>query len=230
MERVLRRFGVLQGPGQGRPLPDMAPRYNVAPTQEIGAVVVEGGQRLLKRLRWGLVPRWADSPAVGAHMINARVETVAQKPAFREAFAQRRCLIPADGFYEWRKEPGGKGKTPMCIQLRDRAVFAFAGLWERWRGPDGRKFETCAIITVPANEKVAPIHDRMPAILRREDEAAWLDPAVTDPRQLLALLEPLPAESMVMRVVSPRVNRPEVDEPSLIDEADPPPQTQGTLF
>lgn len=226
MERVLRRFGVVQGTGPGA----LLPRFNVAPTQEIAAVVVEGGRRVLKRLRWGLVPRWADSSAAAHHMINARAETVAEKPAFREALRQRRCLIPADGFYEWRKEPVGKGKTPMCIQLRDRSVFAFAGLWERWRGADGRELESCAIITVPANEKIAAIHDRMPAILRREDEDAWLDPAITDPAALLPLLKPLPPEAMVMHEVSPRVNKPEVDEPSLIDEADPPPHTQGSLF
>ncbi len=220
---ILNRFGVTQ------PRAAIDARYNIAPTQEIPAIVIENGQRVLRTFRWGLVPRWADSPLIGSNLINARAETVATKPAFREALRHRRCLIPSDGFYEWRKERGG-AKTPMCVRLKDRSLFGYAGIYERWTSPDGQTLETCAIITVPSNDLVATIHDRMPAILRPTDEATWLDPAVTDPEIVTPLLRPLESDLMELYAVSRAVNKPDVDNASLIDRAEAPPHTQGELF
>lgn len=207
---------------------DLRARYNIAPTQEVPAVVTEGGRRVLRTFRWGLIPKWADGPGMGQHLINARAETVCEKPAFREALRHRRCLIPSDGFYEWQKIKGGK--IPQCIRLRSGEPFGFAGLWERWTSATGEVVESCAIITTPANELIARVHDRMPAILRPNDEAAWLDPALTDPAALLPLLSPFPADLMRLYPVSHRVGTPLVDEPSLMDEVQPPPHTQGELF
>jgi len=156
---------------------NLEPRFNIAPAQTVAIVRLRanGDGRELALVRWGLVPAWAKEPAIGGKMINARAEGIAAKPAFRAAFRQRRALVLADGFYEWRKVEGSR-KQPMLIRRRDHAPFAFAGLWEVWRGPDG-PLETCTIVTTAANALLAPIHDRMPVILDPADHEAWLDPA-----------------------------------------------------
>ncbi len=198
-------------------VPRLPPRYNVAPTQDV-AVVREGGRgkgRSVDLVRWGLIPAWAKDPTIGSRLINARAETLAVKPAFESAFRYRRCLIPSDGFYEWEKTP--RGKQPHYIRMRDGRVFAYAGLWERWEDPGHDPIETCTIITTDANELVAPIHDRMPAIVRPERYDEWLDPAHRDPRSLRPLLTAYPAEEMASHPVSTYVNRPEHDGPACIE-------------
>lgn len=192
-------------------------RYNIAPTQNV-AVVTQNGARHLGSYHWGLIPSWAKDPAIGNRMINARAETLAEKPSFRTALTRRRCLIPADGFYEWQAAPDGAkgGKTPTYLHRRDSGLFAFAGLWDEWHAPDGSPLRSCTIITTTPNAVASRIHDRMPVILRPDDEAFWLDPAVTDTRELLPLLVPSPAEDMEAYPVSRRVNVPVSDDPELI--------------
>jgi putative SOS response-associated peptidase YedK len=153
--------------------PDLRPRYNIAPGQEVLCVIRDGANRI-EPLRWGLIPFWAKDPAIGNRLINARAETVAEKPSFRSAFAKRRCLVVADGFFEWR--PAGKRKVPVYIFLKSKKPFGFAGLYESWKDPGGREIRTCTIITTEANEIVRPIHDRMPVILPEGVEDRWLDP------------------------------------------------------
>lgn len=201
--------------------PNLPPRYNIAPTQAVAAVRVKptGGAREVALLRWGLVPPWADEPGIGARMINARAETVAEKAAFRAAFRRRRCLIPADGFYEWRRT-GGK-KQPFYLRLGCGRTFAFAGLWERWRGAGGEVLETCAIITTEANELVAAVHDRMPVILRPDDYRVWLEPAALDLGAAKALFRPYPAQDMVAHAVSLRVNSPRHDDDACVAPLEP---------
>ncbi|MBI3507303.1 MAG: SOS response-associated peptidase [Proteobacteria bacterium] len=168
---------------EGAPV-NLQPRWNVAPTQAAPVVRLAGdGSREFGMLHWGLVPYWAEDTSLQSHMINARGETVHEKPAFRQAFKQRRCLVPADGFYEWQTT-GAKTKQPLLFRMRDRAPFAFAGLWERWIPPQGEVLETFTIVNTAANEAMAPFHDRVPVILSRQDYAAWLDPAV-DARELV---------------------------------------------
>ncbi|MCK6484322.1 MAG: SOS response-associated peptidase [Phycisphaerae bacterium] len=196
-------------------LADLPPRYNVAPTQIVPIVRFDDGRRVTP-MRWGLVPAWADDPAIGNRLINARGETLASKASFRTAFRKRRCLVPADGFYEWPKSP--RGKTPMRIALADGGVFAFAGLWERWTGPAGDELLTFTIVTTDANEKLKPIHDRMPVILEPASEERWLDPQI-DPAKLKDLIRPAPPDRLVAYAVSKRVNSPKNDEPSLIRPA-----------
>ncbi len=189
------------------PLPNLAPSWNRAPTQEALAVRrhPETGARHLDPLRWGLVPRWAKDPAVGSRMINARGESLAEKPAFRDAFAKRRCIVTADGFYEWRTE--GKAKQPFAVAMADGAPMPLAGLWEGWRAPDGSILRTCTIVTTAANERLRAIHGRMPVILPREAWPAWLGEAPAGPEDLLALLRPCAAEALAVWPVSSRVNR-----------------------
>ena len=199
------------------PLPTLAPRYNIAPTQPVATVIraPDGERNWLVLMRWGLIPRWAKERSIGARLINARAETVHQKPSFRDALRRRRCLVVADGFYEWRKT--ATARQPYFVTLRERRPFGFAGLWERWRDPHtGEELTTCTLITAPANAQVAPIHERMPVILPREVYAAWLDPALTDPRVARELLRPLPAEEMRAWPVSRRVNNPANDDPTLL--------------
>jgi putative SOS response-associated peptidase YedK len=195
-------------------VPDLGARYNIAPTQAVPVVRQTGSRRELALLRWGLIPHWAREERTGYSMINARAETVAQKPAFRAAMRTRRCLVPADGFYEWRA--AGRVKQPYHIRLRDADVFAFAGLWEHWTGEDGREIESFTIIVTDANEQLRPIHDRMPVILSPGDYALWLDPAVRDPQRLMPLLKPYPSERVLLTPVSPRVNSPGNDDPDCI--------------
>lgn len=190
--------------------PVWTPRYNIAPTQTVPAILFgEQGKRYFKPLRWGLIPAWAKDSAMGAKMINARSETVTEKPTFRSAFKQRRCLILADGFYEWKKQQGRK--QPFYYQLEKGQPFGFAGLWERWKAPEGDFWETCTILTTDANELLAKVHDRMPVLLHREDYDQWLDPGVRDTEALRSLLRPYEAEAMTARPVSPSVNSPAND-------------------
>jgi len=195
--------------------PELLPRYNIAPTQLV-AVAPNTGENRIELFRWGLIPSWAKDPKIGARMINARSETLAEKPSFRAAYRQRRCLVLADGFYEWRKEPGRKTKTPFYLQLKSGEPFAFAGLWEVWQAPDGLAVPSCTIITTRPNALVAPIHNRMPVILRPEAYQQWLDPAEQPPAQLQPLLQPYPAEEMTAYPVSRLVNNPRNDLPDCI--------------
>ena len=213
------------------PLPNLPARYNIAPTQDVTVVrpAKEGQGRELALLRWGLVPRWADSPKIGYRMINARAETVATKPAFRAAFRARRCLIPADGFYEWRKE--GTQKQPYRIGRQDGEVFALAGLWEHWQGPDGEVIDSCTIIVTAANDLLRPIHDRMPVILDPADFDVWLEGGPEAANAAAALLRPYPSGALAAYPVSTRVNSPKNDDAGLIAPvSDSPEPAQGTLI
>ncbi len=189
-------------------VPPQQPKYNIAPTQIIPTILYPSSesQKEFKELRWGLIPSWAKDQKIGNKLINARAETVAEKPSFRSAFRKRRCLIVADGFYEWQHQE--EGKQPFCIQMKDEQVFAFAGIWERWQAPEGEVIESCTIITTEANELMNPIHKRMPVILNSEDYQLWLDPQVTEKEKLQPLLTPYNSEMMKANPVSKKVNNP----------------------
>jgi putative SOS response-associated peptidase YedK len=191
-----------------------APRFNIAPTQNVGVIMEQSG-RVLAGCRWGLIPSWARDASLGFKLFNARAETLAEKPAFRHAFARRRCLIPADGFYEWTAE--GKLRQPWHIRLKGNRLFALAGLWDEWHEPGGSLLRTCTIITVPPNPLTASIHERMPAILRPEDEAGWLDSSVKDAVELAGWLQPYPSEEMEAFRVSRRVNSAAIDEAGCLE-------------
>lgn len=200
--------------------PVLSPRFNVAPTQSVPVIRQTGGDRELVLMRWGLIPSWAKDAALGASLINARAETVAEKPSFRSAFKKRRCLIPADGFFEWQKT-GGKTKQPFFIGLRDDQPFALAGLWERWeKGPEG-PVESCTVLTTSPNELLAEIHDRMPVILPEATWDLWLDPEIQDAIALQSLLVPFPADEMQCYPVSTVVNSPRNDVPECIASVEP---------
>ena len=190
--------------------------WNVAPTKQVYAVAEHEGERLLGTFEWGLVPFWAKDRKIGAGMINARVESLAEKPAFRDSFRTRRCIIPADGFYEWEPRPGGK--LPHYIYAPDRRPLALAGLWSLWKDPDsGETLRTCTIITGEPSDVVAPIHDRMPVILPRSTWDAWLDPEVSDPEEVRHLVERLPVPDLAEHPVSTLVNRVGNDSPLLTE-------------
>jgi putative SOS response-associated peptidase YedK len=198
---------------------DLAPRYNIAPTQQVLiARVATDGELELTPVRWGLIPFWAKDEKIGARMINARGETVASKPAFRAAVKNRRCLVPADGFYEWRKT--GSGKQPYLIRFADERPFAFAGLWERWRPDDADPVDSCTIITTSPNELVADLHDRMPVILPPDRFTEWLDSDRIADDRLEELLAPYPSDEMEAYPVSSRVNKPSNDDPECITPLD----------
>jgi putative SOS response-associated peptidase YedK len=194
---------------------ELAPNYNVAPTQKVAAVLEEGGQRRLEVLRWGLIPPWADDPGIGSRMINARSETAPGKPSFRRAFRERRCLIPADGFYEWQRTNGAK--QPYYIHMEDGRPFAFAGLWESWSKGEG-EIRTCTILTTGANALVGEVHDRMPVILAHDAYDVWLDPA-SERDELTGLLAPYPEDEMEAYPVSRFVNSPSNNDPRCIEPA-----------
>jgi putative SOS response-associated peptidase YedK len=197
--------------------PEFAPRYNIAPMQQVPIVRVNAhGARELAMVRWGLVPRWAKDPSIGAKMINARGETVRDKPAFRTAYRRHRCLLPASGFYEWQAREGAK--QPMHVAMLDGAPFAFAGVAERWLGPDGEPLDTCAIVTTEANALLAAVHERMPVIIAPADYAHWLDPTIADPADVIA---PYDAAAMRYVPVSTRVNAVRNDDATLIDAVAP---------
>jgi putative SOS response-associated peptidase YedK len=193
------------------------PRYNVAPTQKNPVVLVnEKDQRIMTQMRWGLIPYWAKEESIGNKMINARLETITQKPSFKTAFAKRRCLVPADGYYEWNKTGTSKKKQPYRIVLKSRELFAFAGLWDEWRNPEGEKIKSYTIITTEADELVNKIHPRMPLILIPENEDKWIDPSYTNLESLHGLLQPYPSDLMEMYEVSPLVGKASVDQKELI--------------
>ncbi|MCM3591666.1 MULTISPECIES: SOS response-associated peptidase [Brevibacillus] len=196
---------------------DLKPRYNIAPGQPIPAILADGGRQRLGQLRWGLVPSWAQDDRNSYKMINARAETLTERPAFRKLFVRKRCLIPADGFYEWRQTQ--KGKQSMRIMMKNEEPFAFAGLFDTWTNADGVKLHTCAIITTSANEVVAGIHDRMPVILKGpEEEAIWLDRDTCDSELLRSLLTPYDAAQMRAYPVSHIVGSPKNDVAECIQE------------
>jgi len=201
-------------------VPQVVPRYNIAPTQAVAAVVAtrEEPEPHFHWLRWGLIPSWAKDPAIGNRLINARAETVAEKPSFRAAFKRRRCLVLADGFYEWQAQADSKTKQPYYIFLKDHQPFAFAGLWEHWTDPtSGSELQTCVLLTTTANELMEPIHDRMPVILPEEDYGPWLDPSYEQPQSLQGVLRPYESASMEYYPVSTVVNKPQNDSPECIE-------------
>lgn len=201
-------------------LPGLEPRYNIAPSQPVPVVRVGPEGRALEQMRWGLVPFWAEDPAVGNRMINARAETAATKPAFREPFRRRRCLMPADGFYEWQETGSGR-KQPWFLCLPDGEPFAFAAIWDRWRGTGGTELRSCCLLTTGPNDVVEPIHDRMPVLLAGSDARTWLDEdaGVDD---LLGLCRPY-AGAMKATPVTVRVNDPAHDAPDCLEPISRPP-------
>ncbi len=209
-QRLRDRFRLAAAPEE------LPPRYNIAPSQEV-LVIPNRSRRLLRPARWGLIPYWAADPSIGHRMINARAETLTTRNAFRDALARRRCVIPADGFYEWRRS--GRTRQPFLVAAPDGTPLALAGLWDLWQPPDGARIASFTIITTPANGIVAPIHDRMPAVL---DDAAlerWLDPAFADPAALTALLAPAADAALTARAVSTWVNSPDHDDPQCLAPA-----------
>jgi len=209
---------------------ELGPRYNVAPTQPIEVIVQRDDGRFIELHRWGLVPAWASSPAAGARMINARAESVASSPAFRTSFLRRRCVIPADGFYEWARD--GRKKQPFLIHAADDRPLAFAGLWAPWRDPaSGQWLLSSAVVTTGASGAVARLHDRMPVIFEPDAWRIWIDPEIRDPGLLGDLLQPAPAGLLELRAVSPLVNNANNEGPELLEAPDADPlETPLTLF
>ena len=191
------------------------PRFNIAPSQPV-AVVPNTGDNKIDFFVWGLIPSWSKDPAIGNRLINARSETLLEKPSFRNQYRRRRCLILADGFFEWQAQLDNKGKRPFYIFLKDHKPFAFAGLWDIWNSPDGSEVRSCTIITTQPNEMMKPIHNRMPVILDPAAYKAWLDPANTNAEDLNRWLVPYPSNTMSLHPVSRLVNSPENDSPACI--------------
>jgi putative SOS response-associated peptidase YedK len=201
-------FGLLE-------IPVYPARYNIAPSQKVAVIRNTGdGRNRLDFFRWGLIPPWAKDPGIGNKMINARAETVHEKPAFRHAVRHRRCLVPASGFFEWRHED--KGKIPLYVRMKDGSPMVFAAIWESWKSPGGETVESCAVLTTSSNELIEPLHDRMPVILHPGEFRLWLDPEISDPAKLGHLYLPFSPALMEMYPVSPLVNSPRNDSPDLI--------------
>jgi putative SOS response-associated peptidase YedK len=194
---------------------ELTARYNIAPTQPV-LVVPNDGTNRADYFVWGLIPSWAKDPTIGSRLINARAETLAEKPSFRSAYKYHRCIIFANGFYEWKTVPGSKIKTPHLIKLKSGKPFAFAGLWEHWQSPDGSEIKSATIITTTPNELMATIHDRMPVILPQTGFTQWLDPQPVFPVNLKSLLVPYPSNEMESYPVSTKVNSPANDRPELV--------------
>ncbi len=211
IEKIAQRFLV---PAFSLPF---GPRYNIAPSQNITAII-QTDQREFADFKWGLLPFWAKDPKIGNKLINARAETLSEKPSFKYALTNRRCLIPADGWYEWKKQTGGN--QPYYLRRKDSELFAFAGLWEEWKTPEGEMLATCTIITVKPNELMAQIHHRMPALIKPQHEAEWLDPAAHYAPALTQLLQTYPDDELAAIPVSRAVNSPALNDPMLI-EPDP---------
>ena len=197
---------------------ELAPSYNVAPSQQVAVVMFDEKKRLVS-MKWGLIPAWSDDPSIGNRLINARAETLADKPSFREAFIRQRCLVIADGFYEWQKR--GRTRQPYFIHLKAGRPFGFAGLYDLWTTPEGELIRSCTIITTEPNEVMKPLHDRMPVILAKQFEDAWLDPYNPDHASLAQMLRPYSAEEMDVYTVSPLVNSPANDSPECMAPAAP---------
>lgn len=196
-------------------LADIPTRYNIAPSQQVPIIrEAATGGRYLSSVRWGLVPHWAKDPSIGNRMINARCETIHEKPAFRQAVRSRRCIVPASGFFEWAATAAGR--TPHYVTMRDGTPLAFAGIWDSWKTPEGEVLETCAILTTAANSLMAPLHDRMPVILHRTEFVLWLDRATNNPEKLQRLYHPYPAELLQECEVSKLVNNPAHETPETI--------------
>jgi putative SOS response-associated peptidase YedK len=194
---------------------EVAPRYNIAPTQPVAAIRLdESGERELTYFQWGLIPSWAKDLTIGSRMIDARAETAAEKPSFRAAFKRRRCLLPASGFYEWQKT--GDGKQPIFVRPAGDDLFGLAGLWEIWRDAEGSELQTCTILTTAPNDLMEPIHNRMPAIIEPDDYSMWLDPG-DRPEDGLHLLRPYPPELMAAYAVSTAVNNPRNEGRQLVE-------------
>ena len=206
---------------------EVAPRFNIAPSQPVIAIREQGGRRI-SALRWGLIPSWAKDASIGFKTINARAETVVNTPSFREPFKSQRCLIPADGFYEWKK--GGKAKQPYCFERADRGIFAFAGLWDRWIDSRGETVESCTILTTTPNALLADVHDRMPVILRPDDYHLWLNPRAGDSDAVLEMLRPYDAGLMRRYPVSTRVNYVQNDDPECAKPVELEVPRQAKLF
>lgn len=204
---------------QLNPPPPVEPRFNIAPTQPVATITatLENPEPQFQLLRWGLIPSWAKDPAIGNRLINARAETVSDKPSFRAAFKRRRCLILADGFYEWQRQSSRKTKQPYYFFLNQHQPFAFAGLWEHWTDPNsGGELQTCTILTTESNQLMESIHNRMPVILEPEDYETWLDPSHYNPGELEEMLRPYGADNMEYYPVSTLVNKPQNDQPACI--------------
>ncbi|HEX8177252.1 MAG TPA: SOS response-associated peptidase [Pyrinomonadaceae bacterium] len=208
-KRVAKWFGVEE-------VPELEPRYNIAPTQEILGVSETEDGREMSFYKWGLIPSWAKDTSMGARLINARSETVREKPSFRQAFKQRRCIIPADGFYEWQRTDGRK--QPFFFLMRDESPFGFAGLWEQWKGEEGQVINSCTILTTTANEVLRPVHDRMPVILHPDDYSLWLDHDTRKLEMVEDLLRPYPADEMASYPVSTLINSPRSQGERLIEQ------------
>lgn len=192
--------------------------FNIAPTDKVMAVVNDGKRNRLGYLKWGLIPSWANDEKIGSKLINARAETIIEKPSFKQAFHKRRCLVIADSFYEWKRT--SEGKVPHRIKLKSGNLFAMAGIWEGWKSADGDSIYTCSILTTTANQVIAPIHDRMPVILKPADEETWLDSSVVNPSVLQALYTPYSEEQLEVYQVSQQVNSPKNNSADLLRQAE----------
>ncbi|MFK9093678.1 SOS response-associated peptidase [Bacillus salipaludis] len=194
-----------------------SPSYNIAPSQSVLAVINDGRSNRMGFLKWGFIPPWAKDLSIGNKMINARAETITEKPSFRHAFKKKRCIVIADSFYEWKRHED-RTKTPIRIKLKSDELFAMAGIWEGWKSPDGKTLYTCSVITTGPNNLMKDIHDRMPVILNREDEKTWLDPTISDTTLLQPLLVPFDDRAMETYEVSSLVNSPKNNQPELIEK------------
>ena len=212
-EQLMERYGLSQIDI------DFPPRYNIAPSQDNPIIVSDSDRRAIKLARWGLVPSWVKDKKGSYSLINARAETIAEKPTFKQLLKRQRCIVPADGYYEWRKIPGQKQKTPMRFVRKDGRLFSFAGLWDWWQSSHGEDLQAYTIVTTEANSISEPIHNRMPAILSQENEERWLDSDDSDADRLAALLKPYPSEEMEVYEVSRLVNSPSNDSPECIARA-----------
>ena len=205
--RLQERYGIIEHE-------PFQPRFNICPTQDAPVLLIDENPKI-KSLRWGLIPFWAKDAKIGNSLINARCETIHEKPPYRAAFKKRRCLIPADGFYEWMKVPGGK--QPMHIRLKNGEPFAFAGVWEFWKNAEEKPLLTFSIVTTEPNELLAQVHNRMPVIVAQNDYDQWLDPKLTAREQLESLFRPYPAEAMEFYPISTMVNNPRIEHPKCIE-------------
>lgn len=222
LEVLLSRFAVAQH------ILKLTPRYNIAPNQAHPVVIQEQGIRLMNPMRWGLVPNWSKDETRSANLINARAETITEKPSFKGSIKGRRCLIPSDGFYEWRKDKGNK--IPMYITVNGNQPHAYAGLWDEWVSPDGSPLHTFTIITTVANDLIKSFHPRMPVILEPQDYSRWLDTKRYSDKEVLGMLKPMNADRMAMRAVSKQVNHVDIDNPTCLNPYEFPIENQGLLF
>lgn len=209
MDTLRERYGI-----EGNLVFDYHPRYNIAPGQQVVVIINDGTKNRVGLLQWGLIPSWAQDPAIGNKMFNARAETLSEKPAFKHSFLNRRCLVLADSFYEWKKD--GDNKIPLRVKMKDNSILALAGLWNTWKPAEGSPISSCTVITTTPNPLMAQLHHRMPVILSTDTEKLWLNPEIRDPDLLASLLTPFPPESMEAYEVSSLVNSWKNDTPDCI--------------